>query len=423
METLVGQYKDLVEHICRYSRLCYDRGLVGAAGGNLSVRIGSENRFIVTASGVALRDITPGNLIVVDETGKVLEGNPNLKPSKETGFHLAVYRSKPSVRAVVHVHPPYSIAFASAGIAIPLATVSAELKLKQAPIVSRARPGSRELCDNVARAAKEFPQENGILLLAEHGAIAFHQSLCDAFDNAELAEDTARIALLAAQLERLSGAFAPAGQIVDLTAPLNAHTRTYPTDPPFRKSWHVQIKDAGACVSKLEFGAHTGTHVDAPLHYLEGADSVAAMSPATFFGKALAIAAPKKPGENITPDDFVNADIREGDIVLFRTGWEERSGSPQFFQDEWPGFTPEAIGLLIRKKVKAIGGDIASADSPKAIAAGAPAHKKALQAGIPIFEALVNMREIVGRRFFFIGLPLKIENCEASPIRATAILA
>ena len=77
---------------------------------------------------------------------------------------------------------------------------------------------------------------------------------------------------------------------------------------------------------------------------------------------------------------------------------------------------------LIRRGVKAVGGDIASADSPAAIAAGAPAHKLAGRAALPIFEALVNLDQLVGQRFYFLGLPLKLDGVEASPIRAVALV-
>jgi len=72
--------------------------------------------------------------------------------------------------------------------------------------------------------------------------------------------------------------------------------------------------------------------------------------------------------------------------------------------------------------VKAVGGDIASADGPAAIAAGAPAHKTAGRAGMPIFEALINLHHLVGRRFLFMGLPLNLEGSEASPLRAIALV-
>lgn len=212
-------------------------------------------------------------------------------------------------------------------------------------------------------------------------------------------------------------------RIIDLTATLRDGIPVYPGDPPFRKSWHTIYEEAGVNVAKLEMSAHAGTHVDVPRHFLEQGADLLALPPHLFLGEAIAIDVPKRPGEEITPADFAHADIRASDIVLFRTGWEERSGTPRFFADDWPGFTPEAIDALISKGVKGIGGDLASVDSPAASQNGCPAHKKTLAAGLPIFEALTNLREVVGRRFFFVGLPLKIEGGEASPIRVVAILA
>jgi kynurenine formamidase len=139
-------------------------------------------------------------------------------------------------------------------------------------------------------------------------------------------------------------------------------------------------------------------------------------------GEAIALERPKEPGEDLSFEDLAGADILPGDIVLFRTGWDRRTASPAFFEDEWPGLEPSLVEELIRRGVKAIGGDIASADSPTALAAGAPAHKLAGRAGMPIFEALVNLDQVTGQRFYFLGLPLKLEGGEASPIRAVALV-
>lgn len=223
------------------------------------------------------------------------------------------------------------------------------------------------------------------------------------------------------------GEFSPlegrAFRVVDLTASLNARTPCYPTDPPFTKSWHVLLSEQGFYVSKLEMGAHTGTHVDAPLHFLgEGYPDIVDIPLLSTIGHAIAIDTPKQPGEDMALEDLAGADILPGDIVLFHTGWDKRSASPKFFQDEWPGLQPALVEELIRRGVKALGGDFPSVDSPAAIAAGAPAHKLAGRAGMPIFEALVNLDQVAGKHFYFLGLPLKIEGGEASPIRAVALV-
>jgi kynurenine formamidase len=211
-------------------------------------------------------------------------------------------------------------------------------------------------------------------------------------------------------------------RVVDLTAPLRASTPVFPADPPFELNWHMTYADCGCNLSVIRTGLHAGTHVDAPLHFIDGGTDVASMPVTPFLGDAVAIDTPKEPGEDVVPDDLADADIRPGDIVLVRTGWEARAGTPEFLQDDWPGFSVEAIDALVALGVKAIGGDITSADSPMGLWRGARAHHRALAAGLPIFEALVNLHEVVGRRFLFVGLPLNIDGAEASPVRAIAIL-
>jgi len=100
--SILSENGALANELVRYSRLCYDRHLVGAAGGNLSARVPGSNAFIVTATGVALRDVarkTCGYRFPGQRAG----GPPGLKPSKETSFHLAVYEVRPDVSAIIHV--------------------------------------------------------------------------------------------------------------------------------------------------------------------------------------------------------------------------------------------------------------------------------------------------------------------------------
>jgi L-fuculose-phosphate aldolase len=415
---IIDEHRPLAEELSRYSRLCYDRNLVGAAGGNLSVRVTGKDLFLVTASGVSLRDVRPENIVIVDLNGKVIEGPQGLKPSKEINFHLAIFRARPTAQAVIHVHPTYGITFACQQRTIPLATVSARLKLKQGTIVPLANPGSMELAQNVAHAVQSSPDDATVFLMDLHGVVVWGTSLENAFNDTELSEDTARIAFLqAAATPALHNA-----TIVDLSATLDSKTHCYPTDPPYRQSWHARMNNDICNVSKVEMGVHSATHVDAPLHFLADGADITATDLTRFAGPAIAIDCPKNPGQNITPEDFASADIRPGDIVLFRTGWEDRSCTPRFFDGEWPGLSPQAVDALIAKNVRAIGGDIASADSPSAIAAGAPAHKKAFEAGLVIFEALINLRQLAGKRFYFMGLPLKMAGAEASPVRAVAML-
>lgn len=213
-------------------------------------------------------------------------------------------------------------------------------------------------------------------------------------------------------------------QIFDLSMPLNQQTPCYPTDPHYQHEWAATFKTDGCFVSKLTLCAHSGTHIDSPLHFTSQGTSIDKIGLTPFIGEALVINAPKCAGENLTTEDIepISQNIHPQDIVLFHTGWSTLRAGPAFFQDEWPGFDPQLIDYLAQKGVKAIGGDIASADSPSALQNGAPAHRLAASLNLPIIEALVNLNQLIGQRCFFIGLPLFLEGLEASPIRAIAVI-
>ncbi len=196
-------HETLMLELVRFSRLAYERHLVGASGGNLSVRPGHEDIIFITASGISLRDTDPCNILAIDQQGNVLHGPSHLRPSKETGLHLAVYNTLPSINAVIHVHPVHATAYACCGMNIPLVTISAALKLKQGEMIQEAPPGSPELVKNVGKAIQGSPQNINVLNLERHGLLSFGLSLSDAFDSAELAEDTAFIAFTQNHLESL----------------------------------------------------------------------------------------------------------------------------------------------------------------------------------------------------------------------------
>jgi len=111
-------------------------------------------------------------------------------------------------------------------------------------------------------------------------------------------------------------------------------------------------------------------------------------------------------------------DIRKGDIVIVSTGWEEKIGSDDFFQN-FPYFSEATANYFIGREIKAIGCDSPSVDS--AGSKTAPFHHKILKAGIGVIEALQNLKSLRGKRVFFIGLPLKISSGDGSPVRAVAI--
>jgi len=182
-------YQTERELICRIGRLLYDRGYVASNDGNISVRCG--DRLIMTPSGVSKGRMTEDMLLVTDLEGNVLEGNRH--PTSEGKMHLAVYRHRPDVRAVVHAHPPVSTAFAACrkGLETPYL---AELVVGLGTVP--CTPGFAMLStDEVPESVVPYLPDHNAVLLANHGALTWGGDLWEAFDRMETVEHTAKIVL------------------------------------------------------------------------------------------------------------------------------------------------------------------------------------------------------------------------------------
>ncbi len=112
------------KQICDIGKRVYEKGFVAANDGNISIRI-DENEFLITPTGVSKGSLTTDMIVKVDGDGNVLEGD--YKPTSEMKMHLMVYKERPDIHAIVHVHPPYATAFAIAGI--PLIRQSCQNRL------------------------------------------------------------------------------------------------------------------------------------------------------------------------------------------------------------------------------------------------------------------------------------------------------
>ncbi|MCC8060211.1 MAG: class II aldolase/adducin family protein [Clostridiales bacterium] len=193
------EYRSRMEDIIEYSKLIYDRNLVSAAGGNVSCRCGKY--ILITASNVSLRSVTPDALLLCDKEGNVVDGNPNLRPSKETGFHLGVYELRPETEFVIHAHPCFAATWSLQDRELPLYTESARLKLRRVPLIADATPGSRELAENVKRALSGASPDITAFLMEAHGILTLGKTMEECFNQAELLEDTAKIAVLKSMMQ------------------------------------------------------------------------------------------------------------------------------------------------------------------------------------------------------------------------------
>lgn len=176
--------------MCAVGKLLYDRGYVAANDGNLSMKT-APDRLLVTPSGVSKGRLTPDMLLVTDLEGNVLEGNRH--PSSETKMHLAVYRGRPDVGAVVHAHPPVSTAFAVCRRGMETPYLS-ELVTGLGAVP--CTPSFAMLStDEVPRSVEPYLADHCAVLLANHGALTWGEDLWEAFDRMETVEHTAKILL------------------------------------------------------------------------------------------------------------------------------------------------------------------------------------------------------------------------------------
>jgi L-fuculose-phosphate aldolase len=191
----------LKQEICEIGRRIYERGLVAAFEGNISARI-APDRVLCTPSLMCKGRLKPEDLCVVDMTGKQTSGER--KRSSEIFLHLAVYRERPDVEAVVHTHPPHAVAFAITHTQVPQCiTAEVEVFLGEVPLAPYATPGTPELGESIV----PFVRDANAVILSNHGAVSWGKSLEEALYRTEILEAYCHTLLLARQLgpvQRLS---------------------------------------------------------------------------------------------------------------------------------------------------------------------------------------------------------------------------
>lgn len=176
----------------------YERGLIAGPDGNVSVRI-TYDHVLVTPRGFSKANVEEHDLVLVSLAGKRIGGRH--EPSSEVEMHLAVYRAREDVNAVVHAHPPVATAFAVAGLELP-GDVLPELAVQmgEVPLVPYATPGTQAMPDALA----PFLPNYDAFLLANHGATTLGCTLAEAHQRMESLEHSANILLTARLLGRVN---------------------------------------------------------------------------------------------------------------------------------------------------------------------------------------------------------------------------
>jgi L-fuculose-phosphate aldolase len=187
--------EQLRRDLVRYAHRVHAAGWVANHDGNLSVCLG-ESRYLCTPTAVSKADVVPEWIIAVDSTGRRVQGTR--KPFSEMKLHLAAYRARPKVCAVLHAHPPTATGFAVAGVELgepfmpePVVSLGARV-----PTVPYAFPGS----DDELRGLQAALRHGDAVLMANHGVITVGSDLETCFLRMELVEHLCKIALVAQQL-------------------------------------------------------------------------------------------------------------------------------------------------------------------------------------------------------------------------------
>ncbi len=170
------------------SRRLHANGWVANHDGNVSVKL-TGNRLLITATAISKADVDDSKLLIVDFTGKVLEGRR--KPFSELELHLAIYKARPEAEAVIHAHPPCATAFGLVGlelapVSMPEVVVSLGDKI---PTLPRAMPKDEEALKRLSAAAKLYDA----MLVQGNGALTWGTGLEQALLRMELVEHYAKI--------------------------------------------------------------------------------------------------------------------------------------------------------------------------------------------------------------------------------------
>ncbi len=219
---------------------------------------------------------------------------------------------------------------------------------------------------------------------------------------------------------------------VDLSHTLEEDIPAYPTHARFGKTLYESYEYGDAARHYgLTMGEHTGTHMDAPLHFIPegpahyGVDEIPLDRLA---GRAAIIEATDLGADDLLGVGRIEAweeehgTIEAGDRVLFRFGWDLRwESGPQGrrFLEDWPGLSAEAAEYLVGKGVSLVGCDTLAIDA--AVSTGNPAHYSLLGSEVYIVENLKNLDRLPPV-CHFLALPLKIQGGSGSPIRAVALV-
>jgi arylformamidase len=210
-------------------------------------------------------------------------------------------------------------------------------------------------------------------------------------------------------------------RIIDLTLKIDANTRVFPGSPtPTLINWsRIDIHGYDSEVAFLS--THTGTHMDAPSHFIANAPSIDKIDVNRFICNAVLVRTKKKkPDELILADEILvsDNDIAAGDTIVLSTAWEDEIHNEDYFSHN-PGLSAEAAKFLLKKGINSVAIDSPSIDPGNDH--NFTSHRILLSHGVLIIENLCNLSQLKHSKFTLAVAPLKFSGATGSPVRALAI--
>ncbi len=188
----MDEIRRLERDLAHTIRRLYERGLVSGVGGNASVLLPSRKQIMITPAGYFKGGVAEGDLVRVAIGGKVVGKG---RPSSELATHIAAYRIRRDVKAVVHGHPPNAVALATAGVTIPTMTPEHAVMIRRLEIVGFAIPGKAG-----AEAVEGSLKRCDVVGIRNHGFFSLGRDLHEAASRLEVLEESAKIFLAGLQV-------------------------------------------------------------------------------------------------------------------------------------------------------------------------------------------------------------------------------
>jgi len=205
-------------------------------------------------------------------------------------------------------------------------------------------------------------------------------------------------------------------RVIDISVANGPAQHVYPGDPPPRIEQAKAIRAGDVCnVSLLTMGSHTGTHVDAPYHFIDGGARLGEVALERMVGEALVVDLRGRAA--IDAAALESARLGSGDILLCRTDnswrWEKAD-----FQRDFVYLTLDAADLLVERGIRAVGIDYLSIEQFGS--SDFPVHHRLLGTGVFVIEGL-DLRAVEPGRYTLVCLPLKFPDLDGAPARAVLL--